>query len=122
MSLSAMRETRNSDAGLSVWDIDALRVRFEGEWHAELLNCVQVELILLVSVEWKENVDTGRRIIAVDDRVDSCDEDVGLLFVFYGLYYGVLGRDLSEICTDKMASNIGVSTFVIFPIPGYKLV
>lgn len=35
--------------------------------------------------------------------------DVGLLFVFYGLYYGVLGRDLSEICSDKMACNIGVS-------------
>lgn len=35
--------------------------------------------------------------------------DCGLLFVFYGLYYGVLGRDISEICTDKMASHIGVS-------------
>jgi hypothetical protein len=35
--------------------------------------------------------------------------DVGLLFVFYGLYYGVLGRDIAEICADKMASHIGVS-------------
>lgn len=34
--------------------------------------------------------------------------DLGLLFVYYGLYFGVLGRDLSEICTDKMAANIGV--------------
>lgn len=34
--------------------------------------------------------------------------DCGLLFVFYGLYYGVLGRDISEICADKMASHIGV--------------
>lgn len=34
--------------------------------------------------------------------------DCGLLFVYYGLYYGVLGRDISEICTDKMASHIGV--------------
>lgn len=34
--------------------------------------------------------------------------DPALLFVYYGLYFGVLGRDLSEICTDKMASNIGV--------------
>lgn len=33
--------------------------------------------------------------------------DVALLFVFYGLYYGVLGRDLSELCTDKMACHIG---------------
>lgn len=33
--------------------------------------------------------------------------DVALLFIFYGLYYGVLGRDLSELCTDKMACHIG---------------
>jgi RING finger protein 121 len=35
--------------------------------------------------------------------------DFGLLFLFYGLYYGVLGRDIAEICADKMASHIGVS-------------
>lgn len=35
--------------------------------------------------------------------------DCGLLFVFYGLYYGVLGRDISEICADKMAAHVGVS-------------
>ncbi|CAG9857046.1 unnamed protein product [Phyllotreta striolata] len=33
--------------------------------------------------------------------------DCGLLFVFYGLYYGVLGRDVAEICADKMAAHIG---------------
>lgn len=35
--------------------------------------------------------------------------DVGLMFCFYGLYIGVLGRDISEICSDKMAAAIGVS-------------
>jgi RING finger protein 121/175 len=33
--------------------------------------------------------------------------DVALLFIFYGLYYGVLGRDLSELCTDKMTCHLG---------------
>lgn len=33
---------------------------------------------------------------------------IGLLLVFYGVYFGVLGRDLSELCTDKMAQTIGV--------------
>lgn len=33
--------------------------------------------------------------------------DFSLLFIFYGLYYGVLGRDLSELCADKMACHIG---------------
>lgn len=37
--------------------------------------------------------------------------DCGILFLFYGLYYGVLGRDISEICADKMASHIGVGYF-----------
>lgn len=35
--------------------------------------------------------------------------DVGLMFVFYGLYIGVLGRDISEICSERMASLVGVS-------------
>ena len=28
--------------------------------------------------------------------------------MFYGIYYGVLGRDIAEICSDSMASKIGV--------------
>lgn len=40
--------------------------------------------------------------------------DVGFMFVYYGLYFGVLGRDVSEICADKMAANIGVSGENIF--------
>ncbi len=34
--------------------------------------------------------------------------DFGLLLLFYGLYYGVVGRDFAEVCTHKMASHIGV--------------
>lgn len=34
--------------------------------------------------------------------------DYGFMFIFYGVYFGVLGRDISEICADKMAANIGV--------------
>lgn len=34
--------------------------------------------------------------------------DTGMLLLFYGLYYGVLGRDFAELCTDRMASQIGV--------------
>lgn len=37
--------------------------------------------------------------------------DCGLMCIFYGLYYGVLGRDISEIITDKMAASIGVLYF-----------
>ncbi|GLH08847.1 RING finger protein 121 [Gryllus bimaculatus] len=36
--------------------------------------------------------------------------DVGVLFLFYGLYYGVLGRDVAEICADTMASHVGYYT------------
>jgi len=36
--------------------------------------------------------------------------DFSLLLMFYGIYYGVLGRDVAEICTDSMASKIGYYT------------
>ncbi|KAM3965932.1 E3 ubiquitin ligase Rnf121 [Aphomia sociella] len=36
--------------------------------------------------------------------------DVALMFLFYGLYFGVLGRDVAEYCTDKMAASIGYYT------------
>ena len=34
--------------------------------------------------------------------------DIGLLMMFYALYYGVMARDVAEICTEKMVSGIGV--------------
>ena len=43
--------------------------------------------------------------------------DFGLLLLFYGLYYGVVGRDFAEVCTDKMATHIGVSSTVILSCP-----
>ncbi|XP_034539828.1 RING finger protein 121 isoform X2 [Notolabrus celidotus] len=33
--------------------------------------------------------------------------DFGVSLLFYGLYYGVLGRDFAEMCADFMASTIG---------------
>lgn len=34
--------------------------------------------------------------------------DFGISLLFYGLYYGVLGRDFAEMCADFMASTVGV--------------
>ncbi|THD20770.1 RING finger protein [Fasciola hepatica] len=33
--------------------------------------------------------------------------DISILALFYGLYYGVISRDFAEVCTDKMAAQIG---------------
>ena len=41
--------------------------------------------------------------------------DIGLLMMFYALYYGVMARDVAEICTEKMVSGIGVSTIKRYP-------
>lgn len=44
------------------------------------------------------------------DRIRAEDSmDVGVIMLFYGLYYGVMGRDFAEICSDYMASTIGVN-------------
>ncbi|XP_046946887.1 RING finger protein 175 isoform X2 [Lynx rufus] len=37
--------------------------------------------------------------------------DFGIVSLFYGLYYGVMGRDFAEICSDYMASTIGMGSF-----------
>ena len=42
--------------------------------------------------------------------------DAGLLLMFYALYYGVLARDVAEICTEKMVAGIGVCIYVDFYI------
>jgi len=40
----------------------------------------------------------------------------GVLLAFYGVYYGVLGRDCSEMCADWMASFMGVIYLTIMSI------
>lgn len=41
--------------------------------------------------------------------------DFGVYVLFYGVYYGVLGRDFAQICTENIACKIGV--YVAFMIP-----
>lgn len=43
----------------------------------------------------------------------STSMDVGLMLLFYGLYYGVVGRDFAEVCTDHMAASVGVRTLIL---------
>lgn len=33
--------------------------------------------------------------------------DFSIMLMFYGIYYGVLARDIAEVCSDSMASKIG---------------
>ena len=35
--------------------------------------------------------------------------DIGIMMMFYALYYGVMARDVAEIITEKMVSGIGVT-------------
>lgn len=45
--------------------------------------------------------------------------DFALLIVFYGIYFGVVGRDMAELCSDKMASRIGYTSST--GLPGRQL-
>ena len=36
----------------------------------------------------------------------SWPDGISLMLVWYGLYYGVLGRDLAEVAGDRMVSNV----------------
>lgn len=39
--------------------------------------------------------------------------DYGLIVMYYGLYFGVLGQDVAEICASVMAAHLGVSIYMI---------
>lgn len=36
--------------------------------------------------------------------------EVAVTLVFYGVYFGVMGRDCAEVCVDYMAASMTVST------------
>jgi len=42
-------------------------------------------------------------IFGVQDQVAY----LGVMLLFFGLYFGILSRDCSEMCTDRMASSMG---------------
>lgn len=53
-------------------------------------------------------------LAVVFNRIKARDSmDFGIVSLFYGLYYGVMGRDFAEICSDYMASTLGVSVAFI---------
>ncbi|KAI4536006.1 hypothetical protein MG293_013398 [Ovis ammon polii] len=47
-------------------------------------------------------------VLRIPWRIKARDSmDLGIVSLFYGLYYGVMGRDFAEICSDYMASTLG---------------
>ena len=51
VSLSSMREARNSDTGAAVGNVQAVGIAVEGEWNAQTFNCLEIQFILLVSIK-----------------------------------------------------------------------
>ena len=48
--------------------------------------------------------------------------EVSLLLMFYGVYFGVLGRDIAEMCVDFMAASMTVRDVVFCGVVGVLLV
>ena len=36
--------------------------------------------------------------------------DLSILLLFYGIYFGVITKDIADMCTNRMASTIGYIT------------
>jgi len=67
MPLAAMLKSRNSHPTASVCNVDADRIPgCPDHRYSQALNCVEVEIILLVTIKGQENVDAGFGIIAFD--------------------------------------------------------
>lgn len=65
VSFSTVGEPRNGDTAATIGHIDGLGVRIKSERNTKFLNGVEIELVLLVAVERKEDVQTRRRVVAV---------------------------------------------------------
>ncbi|VEL32222.1 unnamed protein product [Protopolystoma xenopodis] len=48
--------------------------------------------------------------------------DIGLLLLFYGLYFGVISRDFAEVCSERMAAHIGQHILFNFTLYLFELI
>lgn len=77
MTLSTVGESGDSDTAATVDDIDGLGIGVESEWYTKLLDGVEVQLVLLVSVEGEEDMEARGGIFAVDQRVAGSEKNFG---------------------------------------------
>ncbi len=40
--------------------------------------------------------------------------EFGVILIFYGVYFGVMGRDCAELCVDYMAARMTVSSLELY--------
>jgi hypothetical protein len=81
VTFTTVGEAGDGNAAATVDDIDGLGVGVEREGYTELLNGVEVEFVLLVSVEGEEDVQAGGRVFAVYQRVAGTEKNLGNLLV-----------------------------------------
>lgn len=71
-------------------------------------------IFLAIALPYPSNATFLISYPVVSNRIKARDSmDFGIVSLFYGLYYGIMGRDFAEICSDYMASTIGVSVAFI---------
>ena len=51
-------------------------------------------------------------ILAIFSLPDPFPDGAGLLLLWYGIYFGVLGRDAAEVAADRMAATLGTGTSI----------
>ena len=49
----------------------------------------------------------------INEKYLNIISETGVVLIFYGLYYGLLGRDLAEYCVDHMSATFKVILFVV---------
>lgn len=49
-------------------------------------------------------------LLALAGAPDPFPDGLGLLLLWYGIYFGVLGRDAAEVAADRMAATLGTGT------------
>lgn len=67
-----------------------------------LIVLLHQQIILATSALWSRKISIKNMCVFVQAM------DFSVILLFYGLYYGVMSRDFAEICSETMASTIGV--------------
>lgn len=106
-----MREPSDCDLGASISNVETGGILVEIR-HTKSFQCVEVEFVDLIAIEAKEEMDTGWRIVAVDDRIDGGNQDLGVLVVD--------GKDDNHLWSRLFSEDL-LHPFLASELGGYVL-
>lgn len=95
VSLAAVRESSDRDLGASISNVktDGILVEIR---NTKSFQCADVEFVDLVAIETEKEMNTSWRIVAIDNRIDSGNQDLRVFVIDREDYNNLWRRLFSE--------------------------